>query len=132
MEKEEKIKLTRHFIIILIFGFMSVVSYLMYSNYYNFQFFNITFVWILLLVLGFNMKWFDDKMDMYFKFCILFSLASRLARYNTPDISKPVSYFSLLFTSGLLINSIAKLHIKSTLLLIGILTIEYSNLDLIY
>lgn len=128
----EKLQLTRHFIIILLFGFMSAVSYMMFSNHYDFRFFSIIFSWILLLVLGLNIKWFDDKMDTYFRFCILFTLAARMSRYNVPDISKGISYFAFLLSSGLLVNSIAKMHIKSSLLLIGILTLEYTNLSDIY
>lgn len=127
----------RHFIIIFIFGIISITSYLLYSNkenldLYNFQFFSILFIWLLLLILIFNISWFDDKTNIYFIFIILFSLIPRISRYNSIEISKGLSYISILFTSGLLIKSLSKLHIKSSFLILGIILIEYLNLEDIY
>ena len=120
-----------HHIQIIIFGLTSLLSH---NNSdmsdINFQTFSILLSWLFLILFGTSFKWADMITTMFFTFTLLFALASRLAKYNAPEIAPGITRFSMALIAGLTLQCFHKGHVGSGILMFSILLIEWININI--
>ena len=121
----------KHIPIACIYGFTSLLGYILNDGTkISFQMVSIIIGWILLLFITFTIDWFDKTTDGYFIIMILLFLATRLAKYNSPEIASECSYVTIGVSLGIVINSFYKNHIDTGLFLLSILFLEMININI--
>lgn len=120
-----------HFTMCFLYGFLSLLTH---SNSevsdLKFQTFFILLFWVLLLCSLFTLQWMDKNTHIYFIFTILFFMANRLTKYNTPDISEKLTPVTSLMLLGLVVQSAHKGAQWSTILFLSILAIDLVNINI--
>ena len=121
----------KHIPIAIIYGFLSLISFVGtdLSNV-GFPAVSILLSWIILFALIYSIQWFDHVTDIYFIIVILLFLASRMARYNAPEITKPATYIAIGVGMGLVAECCYKGHMWPIIFLLSIFSLEIVNMEL--
>lgn len=121
----------KHLCLAFIYGFLTLIAY-MGNNYtlISFQSFCIIITWIIFLALIYEIQFFDKITDFYFVLTVLLFLAARLARYNARSIANAASYIAIGVGCGIVAECAYKNKIWPVLFLLGIFSIEITNIEL--
>lgn len=119
----------KHIIIACFYGFISLLNCVNSDGIkMSFEMISIMIGWIILLCMTFTMDWFGKITDGYFIIMILLFIASRLAKFNAPEIAPECSFIAIGVALGIVANSFQKNHLDTGIFLLSILFLEVINI----
>lgn len=115
----------KHIPLGIIYGLISLISFLGNDmSSVSFDSVMMLISWIAIIAMIYSIQWFDKVTDGYFVLVILLFMASRLARYNSINISNPTAYIAIGIGMGLIVQCILNEQPWPAIFLISIFAIE--------